>query len=186
MMRWIVPFLALAACDVAPRPIDLERSFIETPQEGYQIFVDTIIASNIARSAAENCAAFEFDEAVKDRQMRFFEREMERLAVEDPQTMEEIHRRLGIDVSADQVAASGYEGLTAPQVDTGFLVRNAGLTVDIGTRAIGTVVRTGLRSDCDDVNREISQDTLASSFLRPVEGELNGTFAELPPKAGGN
>ncbi|MEY1555057.1 hypothetical protein AB3Y40_05430 [Yoonia sp. R2331] len=180
MRRGAIALLALTACDVAPRPVELERGFVETPAVGYQLFVDTIIASSTARRAAEGCPAYSFDEAARDGQMRFFEDEMERLAVDDPATLEGIHQRLGIDVTAEQVVANGYDGLSAPDVDTGFLIRNAGVTVDIGTRAIGMVGRRGLVDDCKDAEREIAQGTMAGSFLKPIEGELNGTFAKLP------
>lgn len=162
---------ALTACDVAPRPIDLERSFIDTPEEGYQVFVDTIIASNTARQIAEGCDRFDLDEAKKERQMQFFEAEMERLAVEDPATLEAIHQRLGIAVTAEEVVANGYDGLSAPDIDTAFLLQNAGLTVDIGTRAVGMLARRGLREDCADADREIAQGTMAGSFLASVEDE---------------
>ncbi len=177
MRLWAIPLVALAACDVAPRPIDLERSSIETPEEGYQVFLDTIIASNAARGIAEGCNTFAFDEVARDKRMRFFETEMERLAVDDPNTLNAIHRRLGVTVTAEQVAAQGYEGLTAPDVDTGFLLRNAGLTVDIGTRAIGMVARHGLEDDCADAEREIAQGTLAGSFLKRVTDDQLGGLA---------
>ena len=176
MRHWAIPFLVLCACDVAPRPVDLERSRIETPEEGYQFFVDTIIASSTARSIAEGCNAYTFDQTLRDQQMRFFEAEMDRLAVDDPNTLNEIHRRLGVTATAEQVAANGYEGLTAPDVNTGFLVRNAGLTVDIGTRAIGMVARSGLEDDCADAEREISQGTLAGTFLKRVPDDQMGGF----------
>ena len=168
-MRWWLALLPLAACDVAPRPIDLERSFIETPDEGYQVFVDIYTAIGASEIIAGACDAVDVDREKTDAYADWSETEFFRLAEEDPETFDALARRVGLPLRASDVSDDDFTAWETFKRNFSFgtfAVVNLGFTVDAVSRATGVVIRNGAQPDCDDAAREREQGTLTGLFLR--------------------
>lgn len=173
LKRVIAVLFVLSGCDVAPQPTDFERNLIQTPEQGYRVFADGLLASNMARQVAKTCAGYRFDEVERERYFNGMIADWKRLAREDPATFDGLMRRIGLSITPAEMQSDRFDSLQSVfgGLNVGaYQARNAGITADLGGRAIGSILRRGLTSDCADAKREVAQKTLAGSFLKPVEG----------------
>jgi len=164
---WCIAAISLTACDVAPKPIDFGNSKIETAGEAYQVFADGALASSVSKNLAAACDGFDHDVAAERRYRSFFEAEFERLLVEDPEVAREFLSRLGFNFPKGPLPIKSFNDIKGRDINTAYLAVNAGVTFDIGARAIGGVLRQRGSPNCAAADREVAQGTLAGSFLRP-------------------
>lgn len=182
-MRWILLMLPLAACDVAPRPIDLERSFIETPDEGYQVIADFMTAMLTTQWIASECDTYEADRVRQQAFIDWLEADLNRLAAEDPETFNDTMTLTGMPVTAEEWLKNGGGGMFPDRPGLGFLGARLGVGIDALTRLIGAGVRTRGDFNCASAEREIAQGTLAGSFLKPVPEDQPGGLTVSVPEA---